>query len=183
MAHILCITTGLTGITHASFELVSQLEAAGHRVTYASPWDVRQKVTAQGFTYVQLPPTQYLGAADLQFSGRWAKVRKIWAKLVTASQRRQAAIAALGTQDFDQILHNINPDLILCDSELPAHIMTAVSLQMSTCILPSSKCDSRMVGRFTNSFWRPSGRDFFQRISLPKGICHAAMADSQLRKR
>ena len=135
MAHILCITAGLTGITHASFELVSQLEAAGHRVTYASPWDVRQRVTAQGFAYVQLPPTQHQGATDLQVTGRWAKFRKIWTQWVTASQRRQAAIAALGTDNFDQILRDIAPDLILCDIELPAHIMAATVLQIPIALL------------------------------------------------
>ena len=37
MAHVLCLTTGLTGILHASFEVVRRLEAWGHHVTYACP--------------------------------------------------------------------------------------------------------------------------------------------------
>ena len=37
MAHILCMTTGLTGILNASFEVVRRLEKRGHRLTYACP--------------------------------------------------------------------------------------------------------------------------------------------------
>ena len=54
MAHIVCITGGLTGILNASLALVQQLRQAGHRVTYASPADLSKPVAAQEIPYVQL---------------------------------------------------------------------------------------------------------------------------------
>ena len=43
MAKIICITTGLTGILNASFELVARLQQAGYEVCYASPKNVAEK--------------------------------------------------------------------------------------------------------------------------------------------
>ena len=54
MAHIVCITGGLTGIFNASLALVKQLETAGHRLTYASPADFREALAAYNIPLAQL---------------------------------------------------------------------------------------------------------------------------------
>lgn len=117
MAHIICITGGLKGIFNASLALVQQLELAGHRVTYASPYDFRDAVTAQGIPYVQLEPW-VLQPADPPMS-RWKKAR-------TLRQRQQRAVEQLGVQHFAQTIQSVEPDLVLIDMEMMPHIMTGV---------------------------------------------------------
>ncbi|MEZ5039503.1 MAG: glycosyltransferase [Saprospiraceae bacterium] len=136
MAHIICITTGLTGILHASFEVVTRLEAAGHRVTYACPQDVGVQVRAQGFTYVQLPAVVFEPAPALPaFSGALAPIRRMWAKIATAQKRRKAAIEALGMDEFERFLKEYAPDLLLLDDELHDHIITAVAREVPVALL------------------------------------------------
>ena len=55
MAKIICITTGLTGILNASYELVNRLKEAGHEVSYASPRSVKDRVEEEGIKFTQLP--------------------------------------------------------------------------------------------------------------------------------
>ncbi|MEL6247544.1 MAG: nucleotide disphospho-sugar-binding domain-containing protein [Cyanobacteria bacterium J06627_15] len=117
MAHIVCITGGLTGIFHASLALVQQLTQAGHRVTYASPHDFRQAVTAQGIDYVQLD-RWLVQPADPPMSR--------WQKLLTLQARQQRAVDELGVQSFTQTLQNLEPDLVLIDMEMTPHIMAGV---------------------------------------------------------
>ena len=66
MAKIICVTTGLTGILNASFELVAQLQSAGHDLKYASPRRVGERVELQGIPFVQLPEIDltYEGEAE-----------------------------------------------------------------------------------------------------------------------
>ena len=59
------MTTGLTGILYASFEMVRRLETAGHRLTYACPQEVASKVQAQQITYFQLPAVNFEPAPPL----------------------------------------------------------------------------------------------------------------------
>ncbi|MBE9066934.1 hypothetical protein IQ260_09730 [Leptolyngbya cf. ectocarpi LEGE 11479] len=117
MAHIVCITGGLKGIFNASLALVQQLELAGHRVTYASPHDFRDAVTAQGIPYVQLEPW-VLQPVDPPM-GRW---QKAW----TLRQRQQQAVEQLGVQHFAQTIQDLEPDLVLIDMEMTPHIMAGV---------------------------------------------------------
>ena len=97
MAKIICITSGLTGILYASFELVHQLEAAGHQVVYACPRSVGEAVEANDITYEQLPETNFFPAPELPvFSGSLAKLKRLWYKWRFRENRQQQAVAALG---------------------------------------------------------------------------------------
>ncbi len=126
MSKILCITTGLTGILHASFEVASRLIDDGHRVILASPRDVREKVVAQGFEYLQLPPIAFSPAPTLPRSpGLISKIRRLWTKAVSVKQRQLLALANLKMTEFSQILDEQKPDFLLIDVELHDHIMTA----------------------------------------------------------
>ncbi|NEZ64778.1 hypothetical protein D0962_18630 [Leptolyngbyaceae cyanobacterium CCMR0082] len=126
MAHIVCMTGGLTGILNASFALVKQLAQAGHRVTYASPAQLRESVTAQGIPYVQLDP--WVIQAGEPSMGRWQKWR-------THQERQQRAVDALGVQNFVETIRDLAPDLLLIDMEMHPHIMAAVTGQFSVALL------------------------------------------------
>ncbi len=125
MAKILLITSGLTGILHAGFELMSRLEAAGHRLTYACPRERRTEVEAQGFVYEQLPEVliQPIDRTP-DFSQRW---QRILYRLTHIRQRRKDALTDLKIDDFIKILQRLQPDLILIDVELHEYIISSIS--------------------------------------------------------
>ncbi|MEL6718064.1 MAG: glycosyltransferase [Bacteroidota bacterium] len=136
MAHIVCITTGLTGILYASLELVKRLEAAGHRVSYASPASVGQKVQANDITYHQLPAINYFPAPELPpFHGKTRKLKRWWYRLTHASQLKKQAIENLGMHNFQQTLEEWSADLLLIDVELHEHLMTAIARKYKVVLL------------------------------------------------
>lgn len=136
MAHILCITSGLTGILHASFEMVARLEAAGHQVTCASPRAVGEKVTAQGFRFLQLKAQQIDLAPPLaKAKNPLQKVQRLWTKMRLAESRKQVALANLEMEAFTQILKEQTPDFLIIDVELHEHIMTAYAMQLPMTLL------------------------------------------------
>ena|GEM_PF-490746 len=136
MAHIICMTTGLNGILHASFELVARLEAAGHEVTYACPHDVGDKVRAQGFQYVQLPEVAFSPAPEIDAGGGFkGRLTKLVHRVKYAKQRQKAAIAALNMEVFQGLLDEQQADLLLLDMELHDHIITAVAKQIPTVLI------------------------------------------------
>ncbi|MEL7313689.1 MAG: nucleotide disphospho-sugar-binding domain-containing protein [Cyanobacteria bacterium J06559_3] len=126
MAHIVCLTGGLTGMLNASLALVQQLQQAGHQVTYASPADLREPVTALGIPYVQLD-RWVIQSGDLPMN-RWQKLRSL-------PMRQQRAVDALGVQHFGQTLQALSPDLILIDMEMHPHIMAAVQHPLPVALL------------------------------------------------
>ncbi len=136
MAHIVCITSGLTGILYASFELVRRLEAGGHTITYASPKEVGEKVRANGIRYEQLPGINFFPAPELpRFRGGLRKLQRWWYRWRQARSQSQSAIQNLGMADFRERLDRWSPDLLLIDVELHEHLMTAVSERVPTVLL------------------------------------------------
>lgn len=136
MANILCITSGLTGILNASFELVSRLEAMGHSVTYSSPRDVNENVSVQGFNYLQLDPINFDPAPEPPaFSGPLRKLNRLLHKVTHIKERRRKAVLALNMDSFKEKLAHVNPDLIVIDIELHEHIMTLISMKQNVLLL------------------------------------------------
>lgn len=117
MAHIVCITGGLTGIFNASLALVEQLVVAGHEVTYASPADWRDAVEAQGIAYVQLE--EWVMQPSEPPMSRALKLRQM-------RGRQRKAVSELGVKNFAQRMRSLSPDLLLIDIEMHPHIMAAV---------------------------------------------------------
>jgi len=107
MAHILLITTGLTGVLHAGFEVMSRLEIAGHRLTYACPRERRAEVEAQGFAYEQLSEVlaQPIDRTP-DFPQRW---RRILYRLIHIKQRRKDALTDLKIEEFTATLQRLQP--------------------------------------------------------------------------
>ncbi len=126
MAHIVCLTGGLTGMLNASLALVQQLQQVGHQVTYASPANVREAVTAQGVPFVQLD-RWVIQSGDPPMN-RWQKLRSL-------RQRQQRAVEALGVQNLGAALQQLAPDLVLIDIEMHPHIMTAVQQSLPVALL------------------------------------------------
>ncbi|MEL6938731.1 MAG: nucleotide disphospho-sugar-binding domain-containing protein [Cyanobacteria bacterium J06598_1] len=126
MAHIVCVTGGLTGIFNASLALIEQLLKAGHHVTYASPADFSEALSAERIPFVQLAPW-VIQSGDPPM-GRWEKLRKL-------RSRQDRAIAAFGTEHFADTITGLLPDLVLIDIEMHPHIMAAVTAELPVALL------------------------------------------------
>jgi len=133
MAHILLITTGLTGILHAGFEVMARLEKAGHRLTYACPGERKAEVEAQGFVYQQLPEllVQSIDRTP-DFRQRW---RRILYRLTHIRQLRKDALVDLKIDEFIATLQQLQPDLILIDVELHEYIISSKSIGYKVILL------------------------------------------------
>ena len=130
MAHIACITTGLTGMLNASFELVARLQKAGHQVTYLCPWEVESAVKAQGFAYIQLPKVNFNPGPKPT-----SKLEKYWKSPSKFSKDIQKGISNLNMEPYTQVLLDLNPDLVILDMELHEHIMTTYGLNIPMVLL------------------------------------------------
>lgn len=148
MKHVLCITNGLSGMAHASFELARRLVADGQRVTYACPRDLGERARAEGIDYRQLPPMPLDPAPQLEPTGRGpiARLRHKAREWATRHDRRSAGVRALGMDAFRAMLQDTAPDLCLLDSELHEHIMTATVEGAPTALLSPWFCTRRRDG-------------------------------------
>lgn len=125
MARIVLITTGLTGILNASYELASRLKADGHEVTCAAPRPVGAQVQAQGFDFVELEPVQFDPAPPVPaLPGLPGKAFRVAHKYLFARKRLKMALRALGMDAFAARMRGLKPELVLIDIELHEHIMT-----------------------------------------------------------
>ena len=117
MAHIVVITSGITSALNATLALMSQLQQAGHRLTYASPQDVSASLQGLAIRYVQLLP--WIVPVDRgrgSWLGKWRRYRA----------RQRLAMADFKMKAFAQTLRELDPELLLVDIEMHPHIMKAV---------------------------------------------------------
>ena len=117
MARILCITDGRMAMFNATTALASRFEKAEHSIVYASPDEIGDRVEARQLRFVQLPDSRFPDRADLEAQGA-----------DSPEERRQNALRQLGVGELAQTVHEIDPDLILIDIELHAHIVSILPL-------------------------------------------------------
>jgi UDP:flavonoid glycosyltransferase YjiC (YdhE family) len=131
MAHIVCVTSGLTGIFHASLEVISRLDAQGHEVTYLSTPSRVNRLIEEGIQVNEIPPINISpGPERAQFTGGLTKFKKIWSSIKSVKERRSKAVHALGMNKFAELLKSVNPDLVLIDMELHEHVMTIFQMDI-----------------------------------------------------
>ncbi len=136
MAKIICVTTGLTGILNASFELVDRLEKAGHEVIYASPRKVQSKVEAQGITFFQLPEISLTSEPELPIiKGKLRKLARLKYKYQYATERQAVALEQIDPRVFSKFLTEERPDLLLIDVELHEYIFKAYGKKIPMVLL------------------------------------------------
>ena len=136
MAHIACLTTGLTGVFNASLEVVSRLQKDGHRVTYLCTPQNKDRLVGEGFESADILPINVHPAPKLpHFGGPLSWFKKLIFKASNAQSRKQAALSSLGMEAFSDTLQRLNPDIVLIDMELHEHIITAVTLDFRVVLL------------------------------------------------
>lgn len=136
MLKILCITTGLTGITNASFELVRRLQQLGYEVKYASPRAIRQKVEQEGICFIQLPfIAEDVSPPVPTYTGIFRKLKRLSFKISNAKERQTQTLKNIYPNTFIQVLQRESPDLCLIDVELHEYIFAAHQLGQPFLIL------------------------------------------------
>lgn len=136
MAHVLCITSGLTGILHASFEVVRRIEARGHRVTYLSSSPVAETVEAQGIRFMALPP--FVSDPVPHRPPRGGPIGRLGAlvtRVATRPVRVRQGTEALRLDAYEQTLQSLAPDLIVADIEAHESILAAHRLGVRLLLL------------------------------------------------
>ena len=136
MAKILCITSGLTGILNASFELIARLKAAGHQVVYAAPEKVGERVLLQGISFQQLPTINQDPGSDLPaFKKRFKKIARLSYKIKWAGKRRKEALENSYPHAFSKLLKEQSPDLLIIAIELHEYIFRAYAENVTFILL------------------------------------------------
>ncbi len=123
MAKILIVTTGLTGILHASFEMTRRLTEAGHTVKLAAPRPVGDRVGEQGYAFAELPEIAVDPASILPSSK--SRLGRMWLRFRDRKARRAAALEAYRPAAFERLLSEFDPGLTLIDIELHEYIFAA----------------------------------------------------------
>ncbi len=112
MAHILVITSGLTGIRNASYELVHRLKHLGHEVTYGCVGNYKEEVSAQGLDYIQFPNV-----------------------FDNTSPPYEVPVEAISS-----IIKNIQPNLVIADIEMHECILVTYALNIPLLLLSPWFC-------------------------------------------
>jgi len=135
MQHIAIITSGMVGITNASFKLVSKLKSEGYKVTYLCPINIKEKVEKHNIDYIQLPQINY------NFS--FLKPKGYLHHITHLKNQYRKGIKDLNFPEFELILNDLKPDLFLIDEELHELIFTSIKLNIPVKLL-SQFFSSRM---------------------------------------
>lgn len=126
MASILCVTTGLVGMTYATLEVCRRLQADGHRVVFSATQDVSSLAAAAGVAWAPIAPLVFDPAPEALEGGR---IGRKWREWSTRGERRQAASERIraSLRPFEALLEGSAFDLVLADVELAEHVfaMTA----------------------------------------------------------
>lgn len=133
MAHIMVITSDITSVYNSSIALATQIQRAGHDVTYASPDDIQTVVESHDLKFVKLD-----GRLAKQHKPSVNKLQKLlhWLqKWMTIQQRQQEAVSNLGVDRLPTIIRDIAPDICLIEIELNPYIMTAVALDIPVALI------------------------------------------------
>jgi UDP:flavonoid glycosyltransferase YjiC (YdhE family) len=133
MGHIFIVTTGLTGILNASFEMARRLKLAGHEVTLGAPRPVGDRVAAEGLDFEEFPFINTDPAPPLPESA--GKIRRMWLRFFHQKQRRATALESYRPHAFKEAIGRLDPDLILIDVELHEYIFAAYGLDRNFVLL------------------------------------------------
>lgn len=133
MGHIFIVTTGLTGILNASFEMARRLQLAGHEVTLGAPRPIGDRVVAEGFNFEEFPFINTDPAPPLPATA--GKLRRMWLRFINQKQRRAAALENYRPYAFKETVLRLNPDLLLIDIELHEYIFAVCGIDREFVLL------------------------------------------------
>lgn len=126
MASILCLTTGLVGMTYATLELSRRLVADGHRLVFSAALDVEAYARAAEVEWAPIEPLVLDPAPEVAAPGR---VARKWREWTTRAERQAVAAGRIRASlaPFEALLERGAFDLVLVDVELAEHVFALVA--------------------------------------------------------
>jgi UDP:flavonoid glycosyltransferase YjiC (YdhE family) len=143
VSKLLCITSGLTGITNASQEVVRQLLDQGHQVDYGSNRDVSAKIADLGVDFIQLDEISMDPGPKVPFKGR---IPRFVYKQLFSRSRKRSALAKMEPVKFEKLVKKEKYDLLLVDMELHEFIIKGHSLGFKVLLLSQWFSNWRIKG-------------------------------------
>jgi len=149
MKHIAIITTGLVGITNASFKLASKLQSEGYKITYLCPYDIREKVERQNLNYIQLPEVKF-GFSFLKTntinSKSLSKFKTYLYHFTHLRKQYKEGLFMLNFNIYEDILDNLKPNLVLIDQELHEIIFSSIKLNIPVKLISQHLYNEMRIG-------------------------------------
>jgi len=134
MKHIAIITTGLTGMLHASLEITSRLQSEGYQVTYLCPFDRKDEIEHVGIDYIQLPEIAFNFTKPHKGLTK-NRLQRILRFNVVEKEDYNFGKKELNLTTYKEVLAKLKPDIVLVDRELPEIIFTAIDLKYEVFLL------------------------------------------------
>ncbi|WP_235299316.1 glycosyltransferase [Portibacter marinus] len=157
MAHILCITSGLTGISNASLELCKRLQNEGNTIVAGAVRDKSNFYELNGFEFVKFPEIKVNTVPKT--SPAFQKMGKIGTLLFSIlffRKRRRDAYIAVYPDKFIEYISRHNFDAIIIDIELHEFIISAYALKQRVILLSQ-----------WFSIWRSKGLPYLLTSTIP----------------
>ena len=126
MAHIVFFSYGGTSCLNANYRLAHQLAERDHQITFVSSVDVKKAVNAQGFNFVLLDEEHTIrhNSERLRLE-RLPSYRRYLNRTALIRIGENQKEYFLKSREFDKIIQQINPDLLLIEEELSEYIVAA----------------------------------------------------------
>ena len=130
MPHIAIVTSLLTGRINSTFELASRLQKEGHTITYLCQPSSQEKIEENGFTCVPVPAITF----DYTYPKR-SRMESSWFKKFIFHYKNlkshyDEGLRILNLEEHKMRLKQVDPDLILVDTEIHDLIFTAWELKI-----------------------------------------------------
>lgn len=134
MAHIALVTGLLTGRINSSFELSSRLQKEGHSITYLCQPQSRKRIEENGFTCYPVSEITFNYQDPRRSIGTsWVSKFKFHFKNINNHYAYGKKILKL--EEHKEVLRQVNPDLVLIDTEIHDFIFTALELKIPVRLL------------------------------------------------
>ena len=139
MSHVVVLGIGVTSKLNAELEIADRLRGRGHTVTFVSPNPkAERRVAEQGFPFVLLERESEL--MQVEFDSNKALRRRAWNRRIEIARRRRQRF--LDTSEVTSVLGELDPDLLLIETEVHHYIIGTSGLGIPTLLL-ETHCSAR----------------------------------------
>ena len=134
---IAIVTSGLTGILNASYQVGKELQEAGHEIIFLSLWEgVKEKIETQGFDCIEFPKLNFKYKASSDLNGNSAsKINTLRSLVFNPNSAYRKGVESLKLEEITSKLKSLNPEFLFIDIELHEYIISAFSLKLPIIIL------------------------------------------------
>lgn len=133
MARLTLVVTGFRSSLYRTLYFAQQVVAAGHDVSFLGPEEVQEIVTQNGFPFRTIPDPWIN-----PFKGPLPRATlKDRLSLAKRRERSEKTIAHYNVDDLAGALAETAPDLVIINSELHAHIITALAGKYRVALIAS----------------------------------------------